>query len=245
MIVFGAIGAAVAVPPLLRWRKRSLTFEPIAGLPGFRRLPSGTVSGGDFILTGLQPASAQQSRLRDGVVANPCLAAFGRTDWPAGRTPVAVFTDYNCPYCPVLSGMVIDLLHRGAPIDVTWHDLPVLGPRSEDAARAAIAAARQGQYLPVHQHLMRGVLRPGPAALTGLAESFGLDPQRFLHDAQSVETAHRIEQARAVAAVFGIAGTPAILVGRSLSIGRIEPDRLDRLIALEAQASGAVCAPGG
>lgn len=229
------------MPPLLRWRKQSLTFEPIAGLPGFRRLPSGAVSGGDFILTGLQPASAQQSRLRDTVVANPCQAVFGRTSWPVGRIPVAVFTDYNCPYCPVLSDMVIDLVQQGAPVDIAWHDLPVLGPRSDAAARAAIAAGRQGQYLPVHQRLMRGVLRPGPAALTDLAESFGLDAQRFLRDVQSAETTQKIEQARAVAAVFGIAGTPAILVGRSLSIGRIERDALNRLIALEVQAAGPIC----
>jgi hypothetical protein len=106
LIVLAAVGAAVALPPYLRRRAGIFEFEPIPGLPGFRRLPTGAVSGGsgsDFILTGLTPTSPQQADLRRKVAQDPCKAVFGAKGWAAGDLPVAVFTDYNCPYCPTLS----------------------------------------------------------------------------------------------------------------------------------------------
>lgn len=247
LILLAAIGAAVALPPVLRRRGRSFDFEPLPGLPGFRRLQSGAISGGsggDFILTGLHPASARQTELRQQVVQAPCQAVFDRIDGSEDRLPVAVFTDYNCPYCPDLSGIVVDLIETGAPIAVTWHDLPVLGPRSEAAARAAIAAGAQGQYLPVHQRLMRGVLRPGDASLVRLATDFGMDPDRFLRDVTGPATENRLERSAAVAAVFGIIGTPSLLVGRTLVVGEITRDELLRLIELEQAVPFAGCPAG-
>lgn len=244
LVVGAAVALAVALPPLLRRRGEPFAFEPIPGLPGFRRLPTGSISGGsggDFILTGMSPATPRQTALRRAVAADPCGAVFGADGWPEGDLPVAVFTDYNCPYCPTLSALVIDLIDSGAPIAVTWHDLPILGPRSQAAARAAIAAGQQGQYLPVHDRLMQSVLRPGPAALRQLADQFGLDPDRLQDDASSPATETRLEQSAAIAAVFGIVGTPAILVGSTLVVGDISRDDLSRLIELERAAPFAAC----
>ncbi len=236
LIVLAAVGAALALPPILRRRGRGFDFEPIPGVPGFRRLRAGAVSGGaggDFILTGLQPADPRQAELRRQVAKDVCRAVFGAAGWPSGDLPLAVFTDYNCPYCPGVSGLVLDLVDAGAPVAVTWHDLPILGPRSTAAARVAIAAGRQGRYLPVHERLMQGVLRPGPAALRQLAEEFGLDPARLQRDADSPSTRDQLQRSAAIAAVFGIIGTPALLVGRTLVAGDIDRDDLLRLIDLE------------
>ncbi|MBK0327447.1 DsbA family protein [Rhodobacteraceae bacterium F11138] len=236
LIVLAAVGAAVALPPFLRRRGRDLDLEPIPGLPGFRRLRTGSVSGGtggNFILTGLTPADPQQAELRQQAAANPCRAAFGSRGWPGGTVPVAVFTDYNCPYCPVLSRLVLDLIASDAPIAVRWHDLPILGPRSRAAARAAVAARSQDRYLPVHEYLMHSVLRPGPHALRQLAAEFGMDPDRFLRDVASQATTDRLQRSAATAAVFGIVGTPSLLVGRTLVLGEISRETLLRLIDLE------------
>ncbi len=245
LILLALIGAAVALPPVLRRRgRRSFDFEPIPGLPGFRRLPIGAISGGaggDFILTGLQPADPRQAELRRQVAADPCRAVFGRAGRPDDRLPVAVFTDYNCTYCPQLSKEVLALLRTDAPIAVSWHDLPILGPRSVAAARAAIAAEAQGQYLPVHENLMQNLLRPGPVALRQLAEAHGMDAERFRRDVDSASTDSRLRQAAAIAAVFGIIGTPSVLIGRTLVVGEISRDDLLRLIDLERAVPSLTC----
>lgn len=239
LIAAGLVGATIALPRLVRLTGPEFSFEPIPGLPGFRRLSAGSLSGVQVALAGIEPANEHSLRRQQSIANDPCGAGFG--EQPPGLVPVAVFTDYNCPYCPTLSGMVIDLIATGAPIAVTWHDLPVLGPRSVAAARAAIAAGRQDRYLPVHEHLMHRVLRPGPQALRDLARRFGMDPEQFLRDEASPETRERLAHSNAVAAGFGIIGTPSTLVGRTLVIGRIDRGRLERLIALEQQAGAMPC----
>lgn len=241
LIAACAVGATMAVPRLIGLFRPEFTFEPIPNLPGFRRIAGGSLSGAQTVFAGIDPATEQDARLWQEVAKDPCRAAFGPGAWTGGTVPVAVFTDYNCPYCPTLSGIVMDLIAASAPISVTWHELPVLGPRSTAAARAAIAARTQGQYLPVHKDLMRSVLPPGPAPLRALADRFGMDPVQFRHDESSSETTQNIDRSNAVAAVFGIMGTPSLLVGRTLVIGKIDRDRLESLIAVERDETERPC----
>ncbi len=241
IVISGAAVVAIAIPPILRHRGQTFEFQRIPGLRGFRRLPAAVSSGADLVLTGLEAPTALQQRLRKQVTEQPCQAVFETVEWPEDRVPVAVFTDYNCPYCPVLSEHVIKLTRENAPIDVVWHDLPVLGPRSEAAAKAALAAAAQGKYLPVHQHLMQSVLRPGSEQLVKLARAFDMDENKFLRDIDGPAVAQKIEHTRAIAAVFGIVGTPATLVGRTLVIGKINKRNLKQLISIERETPFTEC----
>jgi protein-disulfide isomerase len=185
-----------------------------------------------------------QAQMRQEVSAAPCRMLFGDTEATDEQIQVAVFSDYNCPYCRVLSRMVKRLMDEGVPIRVTWHDLPVLGPRSEAAARAALAAAEQGAYLQVHQRLMQTILRPGTVHLVKLAGEFGLDEDRFVRDATGPKTERSIERAKAIAAVFGIAGTPALMVGRTLVVGEIDEASLQKLVQLELEHPDDPCLKG-
>ncbi|MFK7754045.1 MAG: DsbA family protein [Sedimentitalea sp.] len=228
-----AVGGVMALPRLRAAFAPEFVFEPLPGLVGFRQLPGGSASGIGSVMAGLQVPSPEQEALRDAVRAAPCASVFGAESWQDGRVPVVVFTDYNCPYCPVLSEIVIDLAESDAPIRPIWKDLPVLGPRSEAAAVVAVAAARQGRYLPVHRQLMRTVLRPGPAALRAIADRHGLDLVQLRADMASPEVLGQIARTKAVAAVFGIIGTPATLVGRTLVVGEIDAPTMRALIDVE------------
>lgn len=243
LFILSGLGlVAVGVHRLTGMSENPLESRPIPGLPGFRRLSAGgSLSGSAAVFAGLDPVSEEQKALREDVLQFPCHAVFGPDGWTPDALPVAVFTDYNCPYCPVLSELVIDLESQGAPIRTIWYDLPVLGASSERAARAALAAQQQESYLPVHRHLMRAVLKPGPVALTQLAEQFGMDSQRFIQDAASPEVEREIQKAKAIAAVFGIVGTPAVLVGRTLVVGNVGRSELERLIDLEKDEPFEAC----
>ncbi|MDK3071638.1 DsbA family protein [Sedimentitalea sp. JM2-8] len=238
-----AVAAVIALPRLAALRDPGFSFQPIPGLEGFRRIDGGGFSRTSDVFAGLVPAAPQQQDLRDWAARNPCIAAFGPEGWTEDKLPVAVFTDYNCPFCPRLSDMVISLADAGLPIRPVWHDLPVLGQRSEAAARVAVAAARQGQYLPVHAYLMRTVLRPGPEPVAALAARFGMDAARLLRDAQGESVERQLAETKAIAAVLGIVGTPAVLVGRTLAIGEIDRSDLERLIDLERSTPFAGCHP--
>ncbi|MHA6264201.1 DsbA family protein [Arenibacterium sp. CAU 1754] len=238
LIAAGAVGLAIAAPRAARLFKPPFDFEPIPGLPGFRRLTGGPLSAaGDVFLAGIDILPPERIERRNSIAAAPCAAAFGTAAEFGDALPVAVFTDYRCPYCPALSALILSEAENGTPIHPVWHDLPLLGPRSDAAARLAIAAGKQGQYVPAHRHLMQRAVPPSLAGAQAVAEALDLDAGRLAEDASGAETTTRIETTRDIAAVFGIIGTPATLIGRTLVIGRIERAEFRRLVTLERQAA--------
>lgn len=232
MIAAGAVGTVVAAPQIIRRFQDPFRFEPHPSLAGFRRLQAGSVTSVDMALIGVDTPSPEQIEWRRIATENPEAAVFG--DLPdVGTLPVAVFTDYNCPFCPEASEDIAALRDEGLAIDITWHDYPLLGPRSEAAARLAIAAGFQGAYEPVHMHLMRTVLRPGPGAVRRLAQRFELDATRLANDAASAEVSTKLEQTRAAASVFGLFGTPSILFGNTVVIGYLRKQFTRDLIEIQ------------
>lgn len=232
LLLAGIAGFVWAVPRVYRAFQPPFEFADIRGLPGWRYLAAGPVSGGNIALLGIDTPSEAEKALRADIANAPCSVFEGGMP---GAVPVAVFSDYNCPTCPETSEDVIELMEAGAPIHVSWHDLPILGPRSVEAARVAISADDQGAYLPVHRHLMRSSLRPGPAAMRALATEFDLDPDRLVEGAASARTSERINRANAAAAVFGLAGTPSMIVGRTIVVGRLRKQSLVKLIEIERE----------
>ncbi len=238
-VLAGLAAAAVAGAGLARlprlWEP-PLDFEPMDAPAGFRRLAGGAVSGGPDPLAGLSA---------DGAGAAPggealCPALFGE-GVPPGAVPVASFSDYNCPYCRVLTERLARL-EDDLGLAVRWHELPLLGQASVDAARGALAAARQGGYAPFHERLMKTAFRPTPAYLSEVAKSVGIDPERMVADMHSASVTDELAQSRRLAAAFGIAGTPALVVGRTLVVGEIDARTLRRLVAAERAAGGGPCA---
>lgn len=243
LLVFGGIIAGIAsVQAVIRRWPASFEFSDIKGLPDFRVLELGAASlVADPLFVGLERPSDEARALQDQVRAAPCPAVFGPPTWSTDKIPLTVFSDYYCPNCPALSRTVRTLEREGAPIHVRWTDLPILGPRSEDAARLALAAQQQDAHGAAHDFLMSRPVPPGPVGARIVAEALGLDSTRLAADAHGPKTQEQLDQANAIAAVFGIFGTPATLVGRTLVIGRIEKRDLNRLIRLEIEEGAFGC----
>lgn len=233
LVLGGVIAVIASVQGALRRRGRAFDFTALDDLPPFRRLDTGLATAVDPLLSGLEPPGAADMALRAQVRADPAAALFRAR--PPDALPIAAFNDYYCAFCPQMSRTLEAAQQARDDLHVTWHELPLLGPASDRAARAAIAADLQGAYGPVHRTLMRTNLRPGPAALRALAEAHGLDPERFIADASGPVAEARIARARALADILGLVGTPATVVGRTIVLGRMDPEELDRLIRLEQE----------
>ncbi|TCP38660.1 DsbA family protein [Rhodovulum marinum] len=219
-------------------------FQDIPGLPGFRRIARGDVTAAPPLLIGLDPdAPRAPGPGLDALRADPCTALFGGAQG-GGPVPVAYFSDVRCPWCRVLTPLLLDRAGGAAPaIRLAWHPLPLLGETSVIAARAAIAAEAQGAGAAVHARLSGTRLVPTPAALRRLAGETGIDPDRLLADMTAPRVDDRLAVSRGLADLFGFPGTPALVIGRTAVLGRIAAADLDRLIALEAsEAATAPCA---
>lgn len=212
-------------------------FAPLADPPGFRRLAGGATSGRIDPFAGLSAPPASDGAITpDAVRADLCGVLFGAAP-PPGVVPIASFSDYYCPYCRVLTERLTALeADPAAGVRLSWHEWPLLGEVSEVAARAALAAERQGAYVAFQKAPMRGGFVPTAAFLESLAARLGVDPERMAADMGSAAVSTEIADTRALARLFGFPGTPALVVGRTVVEGVIDDATLRGLVKVERKA---------
>ncbi len=219
--------------------------EEIPGLPGFLRAGGGAVSRrGDFLI-GIAPPEGPAAPGPQEIAADPCAALFSPPP-PPGVVPIAFFTDYNCPYCRVMTGILARLeADPGAGVRIYRHELAILGAASEMAARGALAARAQGAYDAFHRRLMRSRFLADANYMRALAEGMGLDAGRLLADMTTPETEAELARTKALARLLGINATPGLVVGRIVVVGEISPARLAALIEHERGAPPPQACSGG
>jgi protein-disulfide isomerase len=144
---------------------------------------------------------------------------------PKGNATLVVFTDYNCPYCRSTSPEIDRLIAKDPGLKVVWREMPVLGPGSDAAAAAALAAARQGKYLAFHRALFSGG-HPDANGLSAAARVAQVAPGPFAADAKSAAVQAEIQTNLALAQRLGITGTPFFVIGNHTIQGAVGYDRL-------------------
>jgi protein-disulfide isomerase len=148
---------------------------------------------------------------------------------PDGDVTLVEFFDYRCAYCRRVVSSMRALLDEDRGLRVVFKEMPVLGPDSVSAARAALASRKQNGYLPFHFALMAAD-DLSPAGIRATAQSVGLDPDRLEADMAAPEVSAAIEANYALANKLGIEGTPAFVIGDQLIPGAVDKARLEQLI---------------
>lgn len=173
---------------------------------------------------------ARESASTIGTVRGALEAPFAGA-WAGSAHPKAtlvMFTDYSCGYCRASVPDVDRLLAEVPDLRVVWREIPVLGPQSDGAARAALAAAKAGRYLPFHRALFAG--RPDAKGLAAAAKAGGLDPARLVADAKGADVDAEIRANLALAGKLGVSGTPAFVVGDQMLSGAVGYEALRKAV---------------
>lgn len=173
-------------------------------------------------------AQAAVKEKRDEILKDPAAPIAGNPD---GDVTVVEFFDYRCPYCKSVAGRAIDTAKKDGKVRVMFKELPILGPESVFAARAALAAHRQGKYIEYHLALMRTRERLNDEIVIRIAQGVGLDLEKLKKDMGSSEIKRQLEQNLELAQELGIRGTPAFIVGEALAPGAIDEETLTKMIA--------------
>lgn len=156
---------------------------------------------------------------------------------PEGDVTVVEFFDYRCSYCKRAFPAVMALLESDDRVRVVWKEFPILGPVSDLAAVAAMAADRQGLYHDFHVAMMGTGEKLTEEGIFGLAAAVGLDVERLRRDMGDPAIAAYLEETRRLAGALGISGTPAFVIGDSLVPGAIDDIQMKELVAA-ARADG-------
>lgn len=169
---------------------------------------------------------AISDRSRD-IFDNPASPELGN---PKGDVTVVEFFDYRCPYCKAVSDAVFETVKTDGNVKLVMKDLPVLGPDSVFAARAALAARNQKKYEAFHKAMMhlKGPLNEQTVMKT--AAEVGLSAEKLKADMADPQIDKAINDNLQLAHALGINGTPAFIVGDQLVPGAMPPAALKQLI---------------
>lgn len=221
---------------------QELELENLDKPRGFRKFVAGESSGGTFDpfvgLENEQDAAIAEAKIRadERVAGNICLALYRGLDLADAQVPIASFSDYYCPFCRVQTKRLAELAKsRGSEIAVAWHELPLLGESSNLAAKAALAAKRQGAYVEFHDRLMRSAFVASPEYLSRLASDLQVDEERLLADMNSDDVGEELEDSAALSRALSLVGTPALVIGRTVVQGQVSNSMIDKIIALERE----------
>lgn len=222
--IIGLAGAAAIVAGWQRFGRREppLEFRELRGAPGWSFALAGAVTGGlsstDLMTIGLEdrPEPLPVARLSQVVHQHP----------EAPGIPVAIFSDFFCPYCRELIGRI----DRWEGLNLTWHELPLQGRPSEIFARAAIAAEFQGGYRAYYAQMLKDGFRPASGWLGTVAERAGLDADRLLADMRSEAVTRHLADSAGAAAQLGIRATPGIVVRQRSVLGALSDGQFEALL---------------
>jgi protein-disulfide isomerase len=146
----------------------------------------------------------------DEVFRSPSSVVAGN---PEGDVSIVAFFDYNCPYCRQDAPELGKLLAEDAKVRLVLKELPVLGPDSEEAARLALAAQRQGKYFELYERLIGARGRVTRARALAVASELGLDTAALERDMDDPEITATLLANTRLADTPGVRGVPFYLVG--------------------------------
>lgn len=161
----------------------------------------------------------------------------GRVDAPY---TIVEYGDYECPFCSRATGSIDAVReHFGDELRYVWRHLPLesVHPHAKEAAQAAEAAGRQGEYFEMGRLLFAHQDALTPDDLVAYAAELDLDVDRFAEDLHSPKVIRRVEDDLLDAEMMDLHSTPTFFIGERRHKGPYDSATLIR--ALEAQGAQA------
>ena len=158
---------------------------------------------------------------------------------PEGDVTMVEFFDYNCGWCKKGFPEVVNLIEKDKNLRVVLKEFPIFGGDSDYAAKAALAAKKQGKYWELHTALFSHEGKVTREVVDELAREKGLDLDKLKADMESPEVAQVLRDNHALAQSLAINGTPAFIIDNNLTPGYLPAAALQE--AIDAVRAGGGC----
>ena len=148
-----------------------------------------------------------------------------------GDVTLVMFSDYACGYCRTSLPDINRLIAEDPKLKVVWREVPILGPGSEVAGKAALAAAQQGAFREFHEKMFASG-RPTTASVSAVLRSMKLDLGRVQRDVDSAEVMAELRNNIQLAGKIDESiATPTFVIGGELLKGAVGYDALKQAIS--------------
>lgn len=170
--------------------------------------------------------AAMIAMVRDGIENDARDVKIGPEN---AKVTIVEFFDYNCGFCKRSTNWVNKTLEKYPnDVRVIFKELPILDGRtktSRNAAKAALAAHKQGKYIEMHTALMEASGLT-PERINVIAKEAGVDVNRLNIDMLSPEFDLLLEDTLILAnRIPALTGTPFFIINNTMIAGA-NTDRL-------------------
>jgi len=132
-----------------------------------------------------------------------------------GDVTMVEFFDYQCPHCKDMGPEIDGLLSTDKNLRVVYKTFPIFGDNSEFAAKAVLAAQKQGKFLALHNALLANKNdRLTSDIVLKLAEQVGINTTQLQTDMKDPAIAQELKDNYAIAKKLQLTGTPAFVFAK-------------------------------
>jgi protein-disulfide isomerase len=152
---------------------------------------------------------------------------------PDGKFTVVEFLDYQCGFCRKAQPEIGELLSGDGDIRLIVKEMPILGPGSDLAARAAVATMitkGPDTYAALHERLMGLKGQVTDTSLDGALTDAGLDPAEIRVAMSDPEVDRRLQATRDLADKLAISGTPTFVFDNRMVRGYLPLEQMRTLV---------------
>lgn len=235
LAVLFTAGAWFALDPGFGWRRPSELLAEISQDEFDRRVHDYLMAHPEVLVESVNQLEARTREKADTEVQKVLKAraedVLRDPDSPTGGNPtgnvtLVEFFDYNCPYCRQVAPVVTKAEDADSQLRIVYKEFPILGPSSTFAAKAALAAHKQGKYVEFHRALfqLRGAVDEKKAM--EVAAAVGLDVERLKTDMEDPNIQASIQKNLALAQALRINGTPGFVIGDQILRGATDLNTL-------------------
>ncbi len=146
-------------------------------------------------------------------------------DLPSGTSPskgpakaqvvLVEFSDFQCPFCARVPSVIEEVL-KARPDDVKFvfkqFPLTSIHQNALNAAKAALAANKQGKFWEMHDKLFANQKALDLPSLKSYAQEIGLDMAKFEADMNASDVQQQIDDEMKLARDAQVTGTPTLFV---------------------------------
>jgi len=153
----------------------------------------------------------------------------GKKDAPI---QIIVFSDFQCPFSKRGADTVAALEQKyGGKLMFVYKHLPLpFHPEAMPAAKATLAAARQGKYYEYHDKLFENQAQLSEALYVQIAKDLGLNLDKFNSDRNSKEIEDIVQADIAQANSLGFNGTPGFALNGVKILGAYPQEHFEKII---------------
>jgi protein-disulfide isomerase len=173
---------------------------------------------------------AENEQRKGALVSNAEQIFRDKTDYvagnPKGNVTMVEFFDYNCGWCKKGFPEVLSMIESDKDLRFVLKEFPIFGEDSEYAARAAIAAIKQGKYWDLHMAMFQHEGKLAKDSVDEIAAGLGLNIEQLKKDMDDPATAEILVRNRNLAQSLAINGTPAFIIDDRLVPGYLPKTEL-------------------